>query len=209
MINEILYKVDKQLRPKRRFFDNLEHNDKLEPRKKEILEFIKIKLREHNKDFFSGRADGIETIRNLNSSKKYNLISDFYLNESKNNPGNLESYNLSRKLRAKAVHEKLKDGRFSDAFSYAKQYKILESEIIKETLIEIDKRINQLEEKVNKIIPTNELKAKKLVNQTSSLLSFNGDYAKANNYLNISSQLKERYDTLNTKYKINDLKDNL
>jgi len=201
MINDILYKVDKQLRPKRRFFDNLEHNDKLEPRKKEILEFIKIKLREHNKDFFSGRAEGIETIRNLSSSKKYNLISDFYLNESKNNPGNLESYNLSRKLRAKAVHEKLKDGRFSDAFSYAKQHKILESEIIKETLIEIDKRITQLEEKVNKIVFTNKQKAKQLVNQTSSLLSFNGDYAKANNYINISSQLKDRHQAINQKFK--------
>jgi len=204
MFNNILYIIDKQIRPKKRFLDNLEYIEKLELRRKEILGFVKAKLKEHNKDFFSGRADGIETLRNIDSHKKYNLISDFYLNDFKNNPSNLESYSLSRKLRSKAVHEKLKIGRFSDAFSYAKQHKILESEIIKETLIEIDKKIIELEEQVTKVISTNKQKAKSLIAQTNSLLSFNGDYAKANNYPNIAIQLKERYDSLNTRFKIED-----
>jgi len=201
MIKKILYKLDKQLRPKTRFFDGLEHKEKYEPHKKEIIEFIKTKTKAHNKQVLSGKAEGLQTFRNMTHFKKYNILADFFENEFKNHIDNLELHQLSRKLRAKAVHEKLKEKRFSDAFSYAKQHKIIESEIIKETFAEIDKSILRDEERVNKLMKTDKQKAQRIIKDLSLLLSFNRDYAKANNYPYITEQLKERYETLKVKYK--------
>ncbi len=197
MMKKLIYKIDKQIRPKKRFFDGLEHIDKLDPKNKDVLNFIKENMKKHNKLVLSGKANKIKSFRALKSFEKYDLLADFYLGEYRLSVlSDTNIYNLSRKLRTMVTQELCKANKFSDAFSYAKRHKLPESEIMKDTLVEIDRKIKETEANIRK----NLKKTKELTRNLILSLSFNRDYAKANNYLNIASQLKEKADKLEMEY---------
>jgi hypothetical protein len=198
MIKKMIYKIDKQLRPKKRFFDKLENIDKSDPRSKDILKFIKENMNAHNKQVFSGRADGVRTFRNLKDYEKYDLLADFYLKEYRLSVlSDANIYNLSRKFRTRVANELFKANRFNDGFSYSKKHKLLESEIIKDALAEIDRNIKETELAIKK----NPKKEKKLLKDLNFSLSFYKDYAKANNYSTIDNQLNERINKLSLEHK--------
>lgn len=192
-MKKLIYKIDKQIRPKRRFFDDLEHVNKFDHKSMDALNYIKENIKKHNRLVLSGKADKIKSFRALKPFEKYDLLADFYLGEYRiNGLTDTNIYNLSRKLRAKVTSELFKSNRFGNAFSYAKKHKLPESDIIVDALREIDKKIKETEERIIKYPK----KSKELVKDLNLALSFYRDYANVNNFVNIANQLKERSDNL-------------
>jgi len=180
-MKKLLYKIDKHIRPKKRFFDDLLDAHKFEPHKKQILSYIK-----KNK-----------SIRGLSKADKYNYIADFFLEQCKTNI-DPQLIRYSKEFRVKAVIERMRNKKYLDAFSLAKKYTVLESFIITDALLEMDKFVELNETKINKTkdVP----KQRGLFKETILTLSFISDYARHNNFASISNSLKQKINELEEKY---------